>query len=195
SAHASPEQQGAGLAKFLSAATPGASVGRAVVFVPATPGPWLDKVLAAARFNQGFKTTEYLASAVLDQRWHQLPAGKTPSADGVMAFEQAALKQAGLQLPMIDPRYHSLFFSHVFSGGYAAGYYAYIWSDVLARDTESWMTRHGGLDRANGDFLRAKVLSRGRSADVLSLFQSFYGAAPDIGPLLEHRGLAAPKPQ
>lgn len=159
------------------------------------PQALLDKVLAAARFNQGFKTTEYLASAVLDQRWHQLPAGKTPAAEGVMAFEQAALKQAGLQLPMIDPRYHSLFFSHVFSGGYAAGYYAYIWSDVLARDTESWMTRHGGLDRANGDFLRAKVLSRGRSADVLSLFQSFYGAAPDIGPLLEHRGLAAPKPQ
>jgi len=159
------------------------------------PKALLDKVLAAARFNQGFKTTEYLASAVLDQRWHQLPAGKTPSADGVMAFERAALKQAGLALPTIDPRYHSPFFSHVFSGGYAAGYYAYIWSDVLARDTESWMTRHGGLDRANGDFLRAKVLSRGRSAEVLGLFRSFYGADPDIGPLLEHRGLAATKPR
>lgn len=157
------------------------------------PKALLDKVLAAARFNQGFKTTEYLASAVLDQHWHQLAAGKTPSADGVVAFEQAALKQAGLALPTIDPRYHSQYFSHVFSGGYSAGYYAYIWSDVLARDTESWMTRHGGLDRANGDFLRAKVLSRGRSADVLSLFQNFYGAAPDIGPLLENRGLAAPK--
>lgn len=157
------------------------------------PPALLDKVLAAARFNQGFKTTEYLASAVLDQRWHQLPAGKTPSAEGVMAFEQTALKQAGLQLPMIDPRYHSPFFSHVFSGGYSAGYYAYIWSDVLARDTESWMTRHGGLDRANGDFLRAKVLSRGRSADVLSLFQQFYGGPPDIEPLLKHRGLAASK--
>lgn len=156
------------------------------------PKALLDKVLAAARFNQGFKTTEYLASAVLDQHWHQLPAGKTPSADRVMAFEQAALKQAGLQLPTIDPRYHSPFFSHVFSGGYSAGYYAYIWSDVLARDTESWMQRHGGLDRANGDFLRAKVLSRGRSADVLSLFQQFYGGPPDIAPLLEHRGLAAP---
>ncbi len=157
------------------------------------PPALLDKVLAAARFNQGFKTTEYLASAVLDQRWHQLPAGRTPSAEGVMAFEQTALKQAGLQLPMIDPRYHSPFFSHVFSGGYSAGYYAYIWSDVLARDTESWMTRHGGLDRANGDFLRAKVLSRGRSADVLSLFQQFYGGPPNIEPLLKHRGLAASK--
>ena len=157
------------------------------------PTALLDKVLAAARFNQGFKTTEYLASAVLDQRWHQLPAGKTPSADAVLAFEQTALKQAGLQLATVDPRYHSQYFSHVFSGGYSAGYYAYIWSDVLARDTESWMQRHGGLDRANGDFLRAKVLSRGRSADVLSLFRSFYGAEPDIGPLLENRGLVAPK--
>ncbi|WP_293370858.1 M3 family metallopeptidase [Nevskia sp.] len=158
------------------------------------PGALLDKVLAAARFNQGFKTTEYLASAVLDQHWHQLPAGKTPATDDVLAFEQAALKKAGLSLPMVDPRYHTQYFAHVFSGGYSAGYYAYIWSDVLARDTESWMKQHGGLERANGDFLRAKVLSRGRTADVLSLFRGFYGAEPDIGPLLENRGLvAAPK--
>ncbi|WP_292997326.1 M3 family metallopeptidase [Nevskia sp.] len=157
------------------------------------PQALLDKVLAAARFNQGFKTTEYLASAILDQRWHQLEAGKTPDADGVLAFEAAALKSAGVALPTVDPRYHTQYFSHVFSGGYAAGYYAYIWSDVLARDTESWMKRHGGLDRANGDFLRAKVLSRGRSADVLTLFRAFYGTEPDIAPLLEHRGLELPK--
>lgn len=158
------------------------------------PAALSDKVLAATRFDQGHKTTEYLASAVLDQAWHQLPADATPAADAVAAFEQAALARAGLALPMIEPRYHTPYFSHVFSGGYAAGYYAYIWSDVLARDTERWMSRHGGLDRANGDFLRAKVLSRGRSGDVSALFRSFHGGPPDIAPLLEHRGLRVPPP-
>ncbi len=153
----------------------------------------IDKLLAAGRFNQGYETTEYLASAVLDQRWHQLPAGATPDAAGLTAFEQAALKGAGLALAAVPPRYRTPYFAHVFSGGYAAGYYAYIWSDVLARDSESWMKAHGGLDRANGDFFRAKVLSRGRSAEVLSLFRAFYGTDPDPAPLLEHRGLLLPR--
>lgn len=152
----------------------------------------IDKLLAAGRFNQGYETTEYLASATLDQHWHQLAAGTTPAADGIAAFEQAALKKAGLALDMVPPRYRSPYFAHVFSGGYSAGYYAYIWSDVLARDSESWMKAHGGLDRANGDFFRAKILSRGRSAEVLSLFRAFYGADPDPAPLLEHRGLVPP---
>jgi len=153
----------------------------------------VDKLLAAGRFNQGYETTEYLASAVLDQHWHQLSAGTTPDAAGVVAFEQAALKEAGLALGPVPPRYRSPYFAHVFSGGYAAGYYAYIWSDVLARDSESWMKAHGGLDRANGDFFRAKVLSRGRSTEVLSLFRAFYGADPDPVPLLESRGLVPPR--
>jgi len=153
----------------------------------------IDKLLAAGRFNQGYATTEYLASAVLDQRWHQLPAGATPGVDALAAFEQAALKDAGLSLSMVPPRYRFPYFAHVFSGGYSAGYYAYIWSDVLARDGESWMKAHGGLDRANGDFFRAKVLSRGRSSEVLGQFRSFYGAEPDPAPLLEHRGLTPPR--
>ena len=154
------------------------------------PGDLLDKVLAATRFDQGHRTTEYLASAVLDQAWHQLAPDQVPDASGVEAFERATLARAGLALPMIEPRYHSAYFSHVFSGGYSAGYYAYLWSEVLARDAEAWMQRHGGLDRANGDFLRAKVLSRGRSGDVSAMFRGFYGAAPELAPLLEHRGLA-----
>lgn len=157
------------------------------------PTALLDKVLAATKFNQGFKTTEYIAAATVDQRWHQLAAGKTPSEREVLAFEQAALKDSGLDFAPVAPRYHSTYFSHVFAGGYSAGYYAYLWSEVLARDTEHWMNTHGGLQRANGDFLRAKVLSRGRSAEVLSLFRDFYGADPDIGPLLEHRGLVLEK--
>ncbi len=159
----------------------------------ALPQALADKVLAAAKFNQGFKTTEYIAAAIADQRWHQLAEGKTPAAKDVLAFEDAALKQAGVAFAPVAPRYHTTYFSHVFSGGYSAGYYAYLWSDVLARDTEHWMKTHGGLQRANGDFLRAKVLSRGRSADVLTLFKDFYGQDPDIAPLLENRGLVLAK--
>jgi len=90
----------------------------------------------------------------------------------------------------VPPRYHSPYFLHVFNVGYDAAYYAYIWSEVLARDTEQWFHRHGGLNRANGEFFRAKVLSRGRSEDPEQLFEKFYGGPAEIGPLLERRGLA-----
>ncbi|MBZ5631103.1 MAG: M3 family metallopeptidase, partial [Acidobacteriia bacterium] len=153
------------------------------------PQALLDKVLAAEKFGQGYATTEYIAAALLDQAWHQITAAQAPSADKVMAFEAAALAKDGVEYAPIPPRYHSTYFSHAFAGGYAAGYYAYIWSEVLARDTEKWFHTHGGLQRANGDFLRAKVLSRGRSANPEVLFEHFYGGPPDIGPLLEHRGL------
>lgn len=153
------------------------------------PQTLLDKVLSAQKFGQGYATTEYIAAALLDQAWHQMPAEQTPSAENVMAFEATALQRSGVDYAPVPPRYHSLYFSHSFTGGYAAGYYAYIWSEVLARDTEQWFRKHGGLQRANGDFLRAKVLSRGRSANPEVLFEQFYGGPPDIGPLLEHRGL------
>ena len=153
------------------------------------PQALLDKVLAAEKFGQGFATTEYLAAALLDQAWHQINAAQAPSADKVMAFEAAALKKDGVEYAPVPPRYHTPYFSHAFAGGYAAGYYAYIWSEVLARDTEQWFHTHGGLQRANGDFLRAKVLSRGRTVNPEVLFEQFYGGPPDIGPLLEHRGL------
>jgi len=159
----------------------------------AIPAPLLKQVLAARKFNQGFTTSEYIAAAILDQSWHQVPAAhlerlpQTP--EQVMPFEAAALKAAGVDFAPVPPRYHSPYFLHVFSSGYAAGYYAYLWSDVLARDTESWVHKHGGLKRENGDLLRAKVLSRGRTEEPSKLFQSFYGGPPDIEPLLESRGL------
>jgi peptidyl-dipeptidase Dcp len=120
------------------------------------PKALMDKVLAARKFNQGYATTEYLAAAIVDQAWHQLPAGKTPAQADVAKFESEALKAAGLDFAPVPPRYRSTYFSHVFasSTGYSAGYYAYIWSEVLARDTEHWFETHGGLKRENGDRLR-----------------------------------------
>jgi peptidyl-dipeptidase Dcp len=155
------------------------------------PQALIDKVIAAGKFNQGYATTEYLAATLLDLAYHRLPAGKTPRADEIAKFEEQALKEAGVDFYAVPPRYRSTYFLHVFSSpiGYSAGYYAYIWSEVLARDTEHWFKTNGGLTRANGDRLREKILSKGFSADALTIFQDFYGKAPDIGPLLEARGL------
>ena len=153
----------------------------------------MDKVLAARKFNQGFATTEYLAAALLDQSWHQLAPGATPSAENVTDFEAAALNKAHVDFYAVPPRYRTTYFSHVFAStlGYSAGYYAYIWSEVLARDTEYWFKSHGGLKRENGDYLRGTLLSKGGSVDALTLFQDFYGSPPNIGPLLQERGLTA----
>jgi peptidyl-dipeptidase Dcp len=153
------------------------------------PKELLDKVLAAQKFGQGYATTEYISAAMLDQAWHQMGTADAPTAEGVAKFEADALKKFGLDYAPVPPRYHTTYFSHSFAGGYSAGYYAYIWSEVLARDTEKWMGNHGGLQRANGDILRAKVLSRGRTQNPEVLFEQFYGGPPEVGPLLEHRGL------
>jgi peptidyl-dipeptidase Dcp len=154
------------------------------------PRALLDKVLAAQEFDPGYRTTEYVAAATIDQSWHQIDAEQAPAPDDVMSFESTALQTHGLAYGPVPPRYHSPYFLHVFSGGYSAGYYAYLWSEVLARDTGAWLHRHGGMTRANGDCLRAKILSRGRTAEPQKLFQEFYGGPPDIGPLLDYRGLA-----
>lgn len=163
----------------------------------AIPQALLDKLAAAGKFNQGFSTGEALAATLLDQAWHQITAAQAPAAKDVMAFEAAALKKAGVDFAAVGPRYHTPYFSHVFSGGYSAGYYAYTWTAVLAADTEQWFDTHGGLQRANGDFYRAKILSRGNTADAGQLFREFYGAEPDIAPLAEKRGLllGAAKPK
>jgi len=154
------------------------------------PPELLAKVLAAQNFNQGYATLEYLEAALLDQAWHQITVPQAPSAQRVPAFERDALQASGLDYPPVPPRYHSTYFAHIFQGGYSAGYYAYLWSEVLARDTGQWFHAHGGLTRANGDYLRTHVLARGRSEDPQVLFRDFYGRAPEIGPLLEYRGLA-----
>ncbi|MFM6987826.1 MAG: M3 family metallopeptidase [Arenimonas sp.] len=154
------------------------------------PKELLDKVLSAEKFNQGYTTTEYLGAALLDQRWHQVSADQLPDADGVMAYEAKALKDVGLDYAAVPPRYRTNYFSHIM-GGYAAGYYAYIWSEVLDATTVEWIKNHGGLTRANGDRFRAKLLSRGGSKDALQLFRDFAEQEPDIRPLLERRGLTA----
>jgi len=154
------------------------------------PPELLARVLAAQRFEVGYATTEYTAAALLDLAWYSLPAAQVPDAAGVAAFEASALQDAGVAYAPVPPRYRSPYFSHIFNNDYSAGYYAYLWSEVLARDTGAWLYAHGGLTRANGDYLRKQVLSRGRSAEPLDLFRSFYGSGPEIGPLLEYRGLA-----
>jgi len=155
------------------------------------PQELLAKVLAAQKFDQGYATTEYLAAALLDQSWHRIKVDEAPAAADVAKFEAAALQANGVDYPVIPPRYHSIYFMHIFAGGYSAGYYAYLWSEVLARDTGQWMQARGGLTRANGERLREKVLSRGRSDDPQTMFRNFYGGPPEIGPLLEYRGLTA----
>jgi len=154
------------------------------------PQELLARVLAAQRFDAGYATTEYTAAALLDLAWYSLHASQVPAPAEVASFEATALREAGVDYPPVPPRYHSPYFSHIFNGDYSAGYYAYLWSEVLARDTGAWLHAHGGLTRANGDLLRRRVLSRGRSAEPLELFRSFYGSGPEIGPLLEYRGLA-----
>jgi peptidyl-dipeptidase Dcp len=155
----------------------------------AMPPQLLAKVLKAQQFNEGYATTEVVAAALLDLAWYQLRASQVPAAQEVPVFEAAALKAAGVDYAPVPPRYHTTYFRHIFSDDYSAGYYAYLWSEVLARDTGAWMHAHGGLTRANGAELRRSVLSRGRTAEPLDLFRSFYGHAPDIGPLLEYRGI------
>ena len=151
------------------------------------PQALLDKVEAAKKFNQGYKTTEYLAASLLDQAWHQLNPSEIPKDP--VAFGKQALQKAGVDYPPVPPRYRSFYFSHAFAGGYSAGYYSYLWSEVLDADSVEWMMQHGGLTRENGDHFRETLLSRGGSADALSLFKNFTGRDPYIEPLLKRRGL------
>ncbi len=155
----------------------------------AMPAELLAKVEAADKFNQGFKTTEQLAATILDQAWHQLTADQVPATDGVLDFEAATLKKAGVDFAPVPPRYRTTYFSHVFAGGYSAGYYSYLWSEVLDAHSVEWLKKNGGLTRANGDHFRNTLLSRGGSDDAMNLFRNFTGSAPDIKPLLARRGL------
>src|SRR6059036_3977774 len=151
------------------------------------PQALLDKVEAAEKFNQGYKTTEYLAASLLDQAWHQLTPTEIPK--DAVAFEAEALHKARVDFPPVPARYRSFYFSHAFAGGYSAGYYSYLWSEVLDADTVEWFKEHGRLKRENGDRFRAMLLSRGGSADALGLFKNFVGRDPYIEPLLKRRGL------
>ena len=154
------------------------------------PEALVNKVVAASKFNQGYMTTEYLGAAVLDQKWHQLTmeALATLSKDNLETVEKMLLDDAGLNIQTTPPRYRTAYYNHVFAGGYAAGYYAYIWSEVLDADAEAWFKEHG-LSRETGDHLRKTVLSKGYTEDSMKLYRDFAGRDPSIDPLLERRGL------
>jgi peptidyl-dipeptidase Dcp len=152
------------------------------------PKELLDKVLASSKFNQGFTTTEYLGAAMLDQNWHQLAPDQVPDAAGVMPFEAAALKKDGVDFYAVPPRYRTPYFSHIM-GGYAAGYYAYIWSEVLDADSVEWFKQNGGMTRKNGQHFRDTLLSQGGSQDAMKIFKDYTGREPYIEPLLVRRGL------
>ncbi len=149
------------------------------------------KIRNAATFNQGYDFTEALAAAELDMQWHTLPAD-APVQD-VDAFEADALKRSGVDLPQVPPRYRSSYFLHIWSNGYAAGYYAYSWAEMLDDDAFAWFEENGGLTRANGDRFRAMILSKGNSEDLATMFEKFRGRGPDIGPMLKDRGLVPTK--
>ncbi len=152
------------------------------------PQALLDKVLATQKFNQGFATTEYLAASILDQALHQLGQDEVPSGSDIPAFEARALAAAGIDLAEVPPRYRSAYFSHIM-GGYSAGYYSYIWSEVLDADSVEWFKENGGLMRANGDHFRETLLSKGGSREAMQLFREFRGRDAEIEPLLIRRGL------
>lgn len=152
------------------------------------PQEIVDRIQASSAFNEGYKTSEYLAAALLDQAWHTLAPDEMVTDVG--AFEAKALAAAGLNNPAVPPRYSSTYFQHIFSNSaYDAGYYSYIWSEVLDADTVEWFKENGGLTRANGDRFRQRLLGVGGSKDPLEAFRDFRGRDADIQPLLDRRGL------
>lgn len=155
------------------------------------PAKILDRIRASETWGEGFATSEYLAAALLDQAWHTLSAAEAAAVTDVAAFEAAALARVGLDNPAVPTRYSSTYFAHVFSGGYSAGYYSYIWSEVLDADTVEWFKENGGLTRANGDRFREYVLGIGGTRDPLEAYREFRGRDAVIEPLLTRRGLAA----
>jgi len=156
------------------------------------PAAWVETLLAGRQDGEGFKTTEYLAAALLDQAWYRLAPEEVPTdPEQVEAFEAAALERAGVAFAPVPPRYRSAYFNHVFASGYSAGYYSYIWSEVLDADTVEWFRENGGLRRENGDAFRARLLGRGGSIDPMASFRDLRGRDPRIAPLLARRGLTA----
>ncbi|HEY6461448.1 MAG TPA: M3 family metallopeptidase, partial [Polyangiaceae bacterium] len=156
------------------------------------PPELVKKVQKARRHNQGFATTEYLAAALLDMAWHTLPDG-TPTQD-VDKFEAEALRRYGVDYALVPPRYRTNYFAHIWGGGYAAGYYAYLWSEVIDHDAFQWFVENGGMTRQNGQRFRDMVLSRGYTQDTAAMYRAFRGKDPSVEPLLEFRGLRPEKP-
>ncbi len=154
------------------------------------PADLLKKVNDSKQFNQGYATTEYLSASILDQHWHQMSSEEIAalSVDDFEAIEKSLLAKVGLDLDLVPPRYRTTFFNHIFASGYSAGYYAYIWSEVLDADAEDWF-KTNGLSRENGMKLRSEVFSNGFSVDPMTQYRNFAGREPSIEPLLIRRGL------
>ena len=153
------------------------------------PQEWIDNLNAASTFNEGHATTSYLAAAILDLAWHSLTSEEAAKVKDVEAFEAQAIKDYGLDFAPVPTRYRSTYFSHIFAGGYSAGYYGYIWSEVLDADTVDWFKENGGLQRKNGEHFRNTLLGRGGSIDSMQMFRNFRGRDSRIEPLLKRRGL------
>ncbi|UYK98492.1 peptidyl-dipeptidase Dcp [Pantoea stewartii] len=152
------------------------------------PAELHEKIIRAGKFNKGYEMSELLAAALLDLHWHSLDGGQpVQSVDG---FEQQALRSDDLDMAAVPPRYRSSYFQHIWGGGYAAGYYAYIWTQMLADDGYQWFVENGGLTRKNGDIFRQKILSRGNSSDLKALYEAWRGGEPKLEPMLKNRGLA-----
>ena len=158
------------------------------------PAELVERIKSVRTFNQGYATTEYLAAALLDMTWHSIPAD-SPLQDPVK-FEKEALVKYGLDVPEVPPRYATTYFSHIWSSGYSAGYYAYLWSEVLDQDAYYWFRENGGMTRKNGQRFRDMILSKGSTRDAADLYRSFRGRDPIVDPLLIERGLKpAPEPK
>ncbi|MBK0030816.1 peptidyl-dipeptidase Dcp [Erwinia sp. S43] len=151
------------------------------------PAALRERMQAASKFNKGYDMTELLAAALLDQHWHLLAADEPLQQADVI--EQRALQQEGLNLPAVPPRYRSSYFQHIWGNGYAAGYYAYLWTQMLADDGYAWFEQHGGLTAENGQRFREMILSRGNSSDLQQLFHRWLEREPQIEPMLHNRGL------
>ena len=153
------------------------------------PQSWIDKLEESSTFNEGHATTSYMAAAILDLAWHSLSSDEVVS--DVEKFEAEAIESYGLAYDCVPTRYRSSYFSHIFAGGYSAGYYGYIWAEVFDADTGEWFKENGGLTRENGDHLRGKLMSQGGSIDSLEMFRNFRGRDAVIEPLLKRRGLVS----
>jgi peptidyl-dipeptidase Dcp len=158
------------------------------------PMALVERIEAASKFNQGYDFGEVVEAALLDMRWSALTPAQAAAIDTpekVDAFERSALEDLGLEIDLVPPRYRSTYFNHIFSSpaGYSAGYYSYLWTEMLDRDSRKWFLDNGALTRENGEHYRATVLSRGGTMDYFEMFENFAGRQPDVGPMLEARGL------
>jgi peptidyl-dipeptidase Dcp len=155
------------------------------------PQALVNKIKKSSTWNQGYDLGELLAASDLDMQWHGL--GPDAPKQDVDAFETKALADTHTDFPNVPTRYRSSYFLHIWANGYAAGYYAYQWTVMLDDDAYAWFDRNGGMTRANGQRFREMILSKGRTEDYGDMFRAFYGKDPDIGPMVEHRGLRMPK--